>query len=301
MFISQALLGANTLSQGGMVIKPNIKYKEVVKRLDTTSLLADATCDFTATDTITQVERVIEPKELQVNLQLCKKDFRSDWDAITMGFSVHDNLPPTFADYLISYVVSKVAAGVEVSLWSGASGTGGEFDGIETLIALDANLPAAQEIGGTTVTSANVVAEMRKVTAAIPAALYQAENAFLYVSQNVHKAYVQYLAGFGTSGLGAAGTKDLGSQWFSNGTALSIDGIRIFLAQGMTADTMIFTTQDNLWFGTGLMSDQNEVKVIDMADIDGSQNVRMILRFTAATQYGVAEDIVTYGIVNAAN
>ena len=38
-----------------------------------------------------------------------------------------------------------------------------------------------------------------------------------------------------------------------------------------------------------------------MADIDGSENVRVVMRFTAAVQYGIVSDIVTYGIVNAAN
>jgi len=38
-----------------------------------------------------------------------------------------------------------------------------------------------------------------------------------------------------------------------------------------------------------------------MADIDGSQNVRVVMRFTAGVQYANVEDIVTYGITNAAN
>ena len=66
---------------------------------------------------------------------------------------------------------------------------------------------------------------------------------------------------------------------------------------GLAADTMIATTKDNLWFGTGLLSDSQEVKVLDMSDLDGSQNVRVIMRFTAGVQYGVSEDIVAYGIV----
>jgi len=299
-FISAALLGANTIRNGGVIVKPNIKYKEVVKRLETTSLMADATCDYTPTETLTITERILEPKELQINKTLCKKDFRSDWDAISMGYSVHDNLPKSFADYLMSYVVAKAAAATEVSLWSGAAGTGGEFNGFETLMALDANLPAAQEVTGTTVTSSNVAAELRKITAQIPAALYGAEDLFIYVSPNIHKAYVQHLGGFGASGLGAAGTDDKGSQWF-NGSALSIDGVKIFVANGMTADTAIATVKDNLWFGTGLMSDQNEVKLIDTSATLGDQNVRVVMRFTAGVQYGVIEDVVTYGITNAAN
>jgi len=64
---------------------------------------------------------------------------------------------------------------------------------------------------------------------------------------------------------------------------------------------MICTYKENLYFGTGLLSDHNEVKLIDMADIDGSQNVRIVMRFTAGVQYSVVEDIVTYGITNSAN
>jgi hypothetical protein len=51
-----------------------------------------------------------------------------------------------------------------------------------------------------------------------------------------------------------------------------------------------------LFFGTGLLSDHNQVKVIDMADIDGSQNVRIVMRYTAGIQHGIGGDIVLYSI-----
>jgi hypothetical protein len=57
---------------------------------------------------------------------------------------------------------------------------------------------------------------------------------------------------------------------------------------------MVAAEKSNLFFGTGLLSDQNEVKVIDMADIDGSQNVRVVMRFTAGVQYGIGSEIVLY-------
>ena len=68
------------------------------------------------------------------------------------------------------------------------------------------------------------------------------------------------------------------------------------MANGLASNKMIATTKDNLWFGTGLMSDSQEVRVLDMENLDGSQNVRVIMRFTAGVQYGIASDIVTYGI-----
>jgi len=80
-YISAALLSASTIENGGIEVKPNVKFKEVIKKIATDDLLKDATCDFDPTSTLTLTERIIQPEEFQVNLQLCKKDFRSDWEA----------------------------------------------------------------------------------------------------------------------------------------------------------------------------------------------------------------------------
>lgn len=296
-YVAAALLSANTISQGLVEVKPNIKFKEVVKKLAINDILKDETCDFTATSTVTLTERILEPKELQVNLQLCKKDFESDWSALEMGYSSHDVLPKSFADFMIAHVAAKVAAKIETNIWSGDTSNTGEFNGFETLLAADANLVAAQEVTGTTVDASNVIAEMAKVVDAIPPRLYGQEGLQIYVAQNVMKAYVRALGGFGANGLGAAGTNAQGTQWYSGG-ALSFDGIPVVMAQGMSSNVMIATTKDNLYFGTGLLSDHNEVKVIDMADLDGSQNVRVVMRMSAGVQYANVEDIVTYGINN---
>jgi hypothetical protein len=298
--IAAALLSAPTIEAGGITIKPNIKYKEVIKRLSTDDILKNATCDFDATSTVTLTERIITPEEFQVNLQLCKKDFHSDFLSSQQGFSSFDVLPKTFQDFLVAHVAAKVAAKNETNIWSGVNANAGEFDGFATLLAADAALPSAQEVAGTTVTAANVVAEMGKIVDAIPAALYGQDDLYIYVSQNIARAYVRALGGFGASGLGANGTNSLGTQWYNNGS-LSFDGVKIFVANGMGTNRAIATTKDNLYFGTSLLSDHTEVKVIDLADIDGSQNVRVIMRLSAGVQYGVVQDIVTYGITNSAN
>jgi hypothetical protein len=299
-YIAAALLEGATIANGGITVKPNVKLKEVIKKVSTDDIVKDASCDFSATSTLTLTERILQPEELQVNLQLCKKDFHSDWEAVQMGYSAFDNLPPAFSDFLIAHVASKVAQRTENSIWTGDTSTSGQFDGLTTQIALDANLPAAQEVAGTTVTSSNVIAQLGSIVDAIPSALYGSEDLYLYVSQNIARAYVRALGGFGSSGLGANGVNAQGTQWWNNG-ALSFDGVKIFVANGLADNTAMAAEKSNLFFGTGLLSDHNEVKVIDMADLDGSQNVRVVMRFTAGVQYGIVEDIVTYGITNSAN
>jgi hypothetical protein len=299
-YISAALLSGSTIANGGITVKPNVKFKEVIKKVDTNAIVKDATCDFDPTSTVTLTERILQPEYQQVNLQLCKKDFQSDWEAVSMGLSAHQSLPSNFADFLIGHVAAKVAQRTEQSIWEGDTSTNGQFDGITTQIATDADLPSGNEVTGTTVTSSNVITELGKIADAVPSALYGSEDLNIYVSQNIARAYVRALGGFGASGLGAAGTNDMGTQWWNNGS-LSFDGIKLFVANGLADNTAVAAEKSNLYFGTGLLADHNEVKLLDMADLDGSQNVRVVMRFTAGVQYGVVDDIVTYGITNSAN
>ena len=266
-YIAAALLSGNTISKGGIEVRPNIKYKEVVKKVATSGLIVDSTCDFTSAGNITLTERIIQPEEFQVNNEFCLTPFVSDWEAVSMGYSAYDKIPAKFSDFLIAHVAKEVAQKTEQNIWQGANATAGEFDGLVTLAQADAN---TVKITGTTVTNANVVAEMAKLIDAAPSAIYGKEDLKLYVSQNVAQAYIRALGGFAnvTNGI------DNKSQMWYSGQELSFDGVQVFLAEGMADNTMMLAQTSNLYFGTGLLNDMNLVKTLDMADLDGSQNVR---------------------------
>lgn len=289
-YISAALLSADTIEGGGITVKPNVKYKEVMKTLSTNALVKDAACDFADQSVVTLAERILQPEEFQVNLELCKKDFRSDWEAIEMGYSAFDTLPPSFADFLLGHIAAKVAQKTESNIWQGATANAGEFDGFTALLAADATVI---DVVGTTVTAANVIDELGKVVDAIPTSVYGKEDLYIYVSQSIARSYVRALGGFGANGLGANGVNNAGTTWF-NGGDLAFDGVKLFVCSGMPDNDMVAAEKSNLFFGTGLLSDHNEVKLIDMADLDGSQNVRVVMRFTAGVQTGIGADIVYY-------
>jgi hypothetical protein len=289
-YISAALLSAPTIDNGGIEVMPNVKYKSVIQRFATDGIVKNATCAFDPTSTVTLTERVITPEEFQVNLELCKKDFASTWQSIEMGMSAFGELPKSFADYLIGHVSAKVAESMEISIWRGANATAGQFDGLVPLATADATVI---DVVGTTVTASNVIAELGKVVDAIPAALYGKEDLYIYVSQNVARAYVRALGGFGASGLGANGTNAQGTQWFNNGS-LSFDGVKLFVANGLANNYMMAAQKSNLYFGTGLLNDMNEVRLIDQAEVTGAQTVNVIMRFTAGVQYGIGSEIVLY-------
>ena len=293
-YISLALLSANTLEAGGVVVKQNIKYKEVVKTLAVGSgIIQDMDCDFTANSSVTVDERIIEPKPFKVNLELCKDPYRSDWDAAQMGYSAWDKLPASFEDYLLGEVAANVATDIEKMIWNGDDSNAGEFDGFITLATADADVIDIS--APLTIDSSNVIGELGRMVDAIPAELYGAEDSYIYIPQNVHRAYIRALGGFGANGLGAAGYDSKGNMWAgSEGVSLSFDGVKLFVANGMPSNRMMFARQSNLWFGCGMLNDENEVRVIDRTPVTGDDNVRIGMRFTAAVQYGFGGEIVLY-------
>ena len=278
-FISASLLSAPTIDKGGITIKPNVKYKQVMQKLAVGDIIADASCDFTATSSVTLTERYLQPKDFQVNLELCKKDFESDWLSIEQGFSSFDELPKSFANYLIGHVAGKVAAKIENNIWNGADSVGsGEFDGLVNLMTADADVI---DVTGSATDASNIISALGAVVDAIPETIYGNEGLSIYISQADARSYVRAQA--------ALGYKDL---YHVGQTEMDFEGVKLFVANGLSAGVMVAGEKENLSFGTGLQSDTNLVKLIDLADIDGSQNVRIVMRYSAGVNYSIGSELV---------
>ena len=290
-YIAAALLSGDTLANEEITIMPNVRFKSVIQKASSDNIVRDATCDFqTNQGTLTLTERVLEPKEFQVNLDLCKKDLFATWQGAEMGYSQYADLPASFSDFVLAHVAAKVSDFTETQIWRGAGGAG-SFSGIVTLLAADAALPAAQEIAAIVINSGNVIAQMGLVVDAIPTTVYGKEDLRLYVSPNVARAYTRALGGFAAAG-DNAGYESKGTNQVLGG--LFFDGVQVVVSKGLGDNTMVAAEKSNLFFGTGLLNESQEARTIDMQDVDGSMNVRVILRYTAGVQYGIVEDIVLY-------
>ena len=291
-YIAAALLSAKTLDNQYITIMPNVKFKSVIQKVAVDGIVQDASCNFTTSGTVALSERILEPKELQVNLELCKQEFVDSWEALQLGYSAFDEIPKDFNDFLISYVAGKVAQATEISIWRGTNATNGEFGGIYTalsssVVAGGTNAPVTSSVSGS-ITSANVLTALNALVDAVPAEVYGKEDLMIYVPTNVVKAYQQALAG------GAQGANGFNNQMNVGEKPLNFNGIELAFCPGLPASAMVAAQKSNLFFGTGLLSDHNEVRVLDMANLDGSQNYRIIMRYTAGTQYGIGSDIAIH-------
>ncbi len=300
-YIAAALLSARTLDNQLVTIKPNVKFKEVIQKVDVSGIVQDASCDFVTSGSASIEERILEPKELQVNLSLCKQEFVDSWNALQLGYSAFDEIPRNFNDFLVSYVGGKVAEKTEQDIWSGVATTNGEFGGFESALSASAATllasavqPARTNGDGAiisgSVTSANVVDTLQAVFDTIPSTVYGKEDLVIYIGSKTARAYQSAL-----SGLADPVNNSYNNQLNVGEKPLNFQGIELVLCPGISDDKIVAAQKSNLFFGTGLLSDHNEVRVLDMANLDGSQNYRIIMRYTAGTQFGVGQDIVYYG------
>ena len=278
--VAKALL--SNVSAQYVTMKPNVPYKSVVRKIDDTVTFAAGTCDFTPTGTITLTERILTLEEFQVQRQICKKDFFIDW---TTADVMSGRVNTQIQDAIIGRLVGGIAAANETIMWSGVNATAGQYDGFETLIKAGGS--GAVSAGSGALTSANIIATIWDVINTAPAAVKgAAEKPALYMGQAAWEAYMQ------------AQIADGNGWYLTGGPEVSrrfVGMYEIYVCPGMTANNIIFAQPSNLMLGTWQENQMNEVFILDMQNLDGSQNVRYGARFYLGAQIAVAEDITYWG------
>jgi len=280
-FISASLLSGETLAKGNITVLPNVTYKVNLKSFDlSASSVVDATCDFTDAGDITYVEKALTPDNFGLNKQMCKKDWLSTYAGSQMRAGLDGTLPANFQEYIIGHAGALVGQEVEKSIWQGAAATTGEFDGFEALAAADGTVV---DVAGATLSAANIVAELGKVRDAILDANYGQEDLGIYIGTAAMKFYISAQA--------ALGYQD---QFHVGVSEANFEGTKLILAPGMSANKMIAARKTNLFFATDLASDMAEVRVLDMTENDGSDNVRLVMKWNAGVGFATGSDVVLY-------
>ena len=286
-YISAALKEAKSLDYLSMI--ENIKYKSNIQRMAGSSVVKDATCDFSDAGTLDLTEKVLEPKNLQINIDLCKKNLLSSWEALQMRAGAGAPPPASFDDYVISYMGDIIAQATEESIWNGVNGTTGEFTGFlgaavgYLLPGVDATVIQSSASGA--YTAANIIANLQTLTtdmaANVPAILGK-EDLHIYMN---NKTYAMYISAVSTLGYVNA--------YNMNGDYEPVfEGYKIAVCPGMVDNQMVAAEKSNCYFGTDLLSDATRITLMDMANLDGSDNMRLVARYSAGVQTGVGADIV---------
>jgi len=285
--IGKTFKEADTLRMDLITIAPNVNFKLNMRRIRYTDGTTAYSCGFTPQGAIVLNERVLEPKKLKNDFQICKEDFRATWSEDSMGASAHNNnAPADIMEAIQVEVLGETAEDVDYKIWNGNDSNADEWDGFLTMFAADAAVIKANN-GitpiGAAITEANVESELKKVLAAIPVALRRKDVKVL-VSPDVFQAYWFYLVSKGIAYNGDAGEKQV-----------RFGKYMLTEVNGLPSNTIVVFEKKNLVFGTGLEADFNEIKIVDEDEIGLlTGQVRGKMVYSGGVQYYNSEDIIWY-------
>ena len=283
-YISAALKASNSLDYLTMI--ENIKYKSNIQAMNNTvSSVADATCDFTTAGTLALTEKVLEPKNLQINLELCKSTLLDSWEALQMRAGAGAPPPASFDDYVISYMGDIIAEATENSIWSGTAVAGkfNGFLGLVTGLLLPGPDPTVVQDAAAAApyTAGNIISNLQSAVAAIPSQTLGKEDLHIYMSQRTYQYYIS-----------AVSTLGYVNAYNMNGDYKPMyEGYKLAVCNGMEENQMVVAQKSNLFYGTDLLSDSTRLDLIDMS-FTGSDNMRLVARYSGGVQLGIGADIV---------
>lgn len=194
-YIAAALKSATSLEY--LNVLENVKFKRNITTVAGASLVGNASCDFNDAGTLTLTERILNPKELQINVDLCKKDLLADWQAAQMRAGAHNrDMSGDFTAFVMSYLSGTIADAVESSIWSGDEDAAGQFEGF--LTATSGYFATDGTVGTDSATAAytadNVIANLQSLVAAVPAQVYTKEDLYIYMNAKTYRFYISAIS-----------------------------------------------------------------------------------------------------------
>lgn len=277
-YIKSAFLTNETLQH--ITVRENIDWKQVVRRLTAPITFGAPTCDWSPTGEVISDERILELKKFQVQRDLCKDDFLSTWESRS---EQNGQLHSSLREALIALMMGGIGQQNESLIWTGNGSLSTEYNGFLTMFDSEGD---TNSFGGATVTTANVIDAIKKVIELTPLAVRRStEKPLIYVASDVAEAYRNYLASLGNG------------MFFYSGDAIKMSWIGqydIVECVGMPNSNLVMAQPSNLWFGTNLVSDWNNIGVKDMTEVDFTQIVKFNAQFFAGCQYGFGGEIGWY-------
>lgn len=272
---------ANTIQNNLVTVLPNLTNSAYVRKIETEAGFVDYTCGWDPQGGTTISERELIIKKIKWDHEYCKEEFRQLWTAQQMGFSAHnDKLPETERAAMLADMARRVSRKIDVDIWEG-TGSDGRFSGL--IPAFLADVDVLDVLTPVAITAGNVEVELGKFIDTIPDELIVSDGYKMGVSTNVIRAL----------------RKLYGTQARTNGTFLNpneaeFDGYTLTEINALAANTMVGYNPSQVFFGTGLMSDLNEVRIKDQDESDLSGIIRAKYVMNGGVQYAYGAEVVLY-------
>lgn len=275
----QVFLKANTLEKEAVNVIPNVVGTTAyLRKTYLSDAIVDYSCSFEPAGTLDLTEKEVKLKKLQLPLEICKETFRQRWSAHQMGYSAwNDEIPADEKEALILEASNFILSAIEKDMWNGVGTTNGHFEGIMTELKADVD---ANNVDGAALTASNIIASMGAVLDATPVEVL-GHNDFKFVMDI--KSFNLY-------------RRALGNSAFAQ-DPYQFEGYEITVLNGLPANSILTYVKDQVVFLTGLESDFNELRILDMTEHDLSDNIRIKAQYLAGASYVDGENITYYNVV----
>ena len=291
-YVTAAVLGAETINKNRVRLMEGIVGKAVINGLSFTDVIQAATCDGADGNDLTLTTQTLTLNDLMVKEVICRKTIFPTFVAAQGRMSRAGNIPPTFAEFLMSALAAQTGTSLENLLWQGATTTfplgflsnDGTIDeaGIDASACKDFT-EAALDTSTTAFSDSSILGYMNDVFNAAQATpgILQKEGCGFYVSYEAYAFFLQAMA--------AQNTGPGYNQAMEGATYL---GYPVYPTPGIpnTVDVMVFTYPDNLVVGTNAYSGNEQASLIPVYQYDGSDNVKASLDFSVGVQVAVPTD-----------
>ena len=284
---SQQLAVLPLLEQRAINIMLNVKGKQKVYTGEVSTYFRQYECLFGNTTEAALAEEYLVPEKIDLGFEYCMDEFRNTFlnEGILQSVNRSTDVP-VFTDWFMGKLLEKARIAYEKLFWQGdtASATPSlaAVDGIEKKLAASTDVIAIQ---GSTITTANVIAQ---VEAAVMAAINAAATA--EVSLDTHRVFlnkndVKYLE----IALGNRLYQDLNSEglmfknWGKNGNYFTVYGFQVMPTE-QSRSTIIVAPEKCLTLGTNVFDAHTTIKVVDMIDT----NLDDVVRGRIITNLGTA-------------
>jgi hypothetical protein len=294
-YVTAALLGAETIAKGRCRFIEGIVGKTVISGLATTDTIQAASCTWNDGSNVALTEQVLDPSDLAVMEEVCRGTMYPTWIAANGRMQRNGELPVTWTDFLLGAVAERTGTSLETLLWQGDAGAifGTGFlsnDGVIDEAGIDASACkdfVEADTGAAAWDKDNILASMDLVFAgaqSVPGILQKPGVGF-YVS---YEAYSLFLQAMATANTGPGYNQSFEGANYLGYPVYPTAGIPN--ASGSYLGAMVFTYPDNLVVGANSYTADISAQLIPTYQYDGSDNVRVSMRFACGVQTGVATD-----------
>lgn len=298
----------NAKTQSLMQKRVGVKYQEALNLMSTDAVFQTASaCAFAASGTTTFSQRTITVARVKVQEELCPRELETKWLATQLSQgSNYEGVP--FEQAFATQKANRIAANIETAIWQSTTATGASgWTGSATSVSGDATLnkttgllhlmektaasaSIVSSLAGAALSDTTVVSAFENVYQNIPVAIVSKTDLVAFCGWDLYRLLANKLVG---TNLYQGNLGDLSAgEFFFPAT-----NMKIVAVNGMNNTRRIVATSlENLYFGTDLLSDEDQFRIWSSYDNDS-------VRFQAAFKYGVqfafAEQMVLYKASNA--